>query len=173
MPERDAVHAEREGAKMIRWFFKGATMLAAFATVVLLQVSSASTAIAQTAGGLNPREMELARKAVDPEGKLTDSQRNLAALGSIYQYWANKGEPEKAQRVAFQMLQHYRLVSQRYAAIVAQAKQQASMNLATKAALKAYTNVPDGRDVRITFDNDSERVIYHHVDADGRDIQKN
>lgn len=147
-------------------------MCAACAVLLLLQVCTSSSAIAQTAGGLNPREMELARKTVDPEGKLTDSQRTLAALGSIYQYWANKGEPEKAQRVAFQLLQHYRLVSQRYAAIAGWAKQQGHMNLATGNALKSYTNLPDGRDARLTFDNDSKRVIYHYVDASGKAASK-
>lgn len=104
---------------------------------------------AQGHGGLTEQEMQAARQTVDPEGKLTDSQRNMAALGSVYQFWANKGEPEKAQRVAFQMLQYYRNASQRYAAIAAKAAEGGNMDLATKAAVKAYANVPDGNDLQI------------------------
>jgi hypothetical protein len=112
--------------------------------------------------------MSAARKAVDPENKLPSGLQNIAALGSIFQYWANRGEPEKAQAVAAQFLQHYQLLMQRYANIVAQAKEtQGSIGLATKAAIKSYANLPVGRDARLTYDADKERVIYHYVDGEG------
>lgn len=129
--------------------------------------------IAQGMGGLSQQEMEAAKKAVDPEGKLTDSQRNLAALGSVYQFWANKGEPERAQRVAFQMLQYYRGASQRYAAIAAKAAEGGNMDLATQAALKAYANVPDGKDLELGPDPENPgRLIYAYTDKDGNTISK-
>lgn len=131
---------------------------------------AAAKALAQGQGALSPQEMEAARRAVDPQGKLTDSQRNMAALGSVYQYWANKGEPEKAQRVAFQMLQHFRMASQRYAAIAAHAAEQGNMDLATKAAVKAYANVPDGKDMMLTVKDG--RILYHYTDENGKTITK-
>lgn len=110
--------------------------------------------IAAGAGGLSEEEMAQAKKAVDPEGQLTESQRNMAALGSVYQYWANQGEPKKAEKVAFQMLQYYRNASQRYAAIAAKAAEGGNIDLATKAALKAYQNVPDGNDMHMERNED-------------------
>lgn len=133
---------------------------------------AAAQALAQGAGGLSHQEMEMARKAVDPEGKLSDSQRNMAALGSVYQFYANKGEPEKAQKVAFQMLQNFRLASQRYAALAAHAAEQGNMDLATKAAVKAYANVPDGRDMMIQYDPENKRVNYMYTDENGKTIKK-
>jgi hypothetical protein len=132
---------------------------------------AAAKALAQGAGALSQQEMDAARKAVDPDGKLTDSQRNMSALGAVYQFWANKGEPEKAQKVAFQMLQHFRNASQRYAAIAAHAAEQGNMDLATKAAVKAYANVPDGRDMTMTVGQDG-RVMYHYMDENGKTITK-
>lgn len=126
---------------------------------------------AQGHGGLTEPEMQAARQTVDPEGKLTDSQRNMAALGSVYQFWANKGEPEKAQRVAFQMLQYYRNASQRYAAIAAKAAEGGNVDLATKAALKAYANVPDGNDLELMPDPNGG-ILYRVTGPKGEVITK-
>lgn len=122
-------------------------------------------------GGLTPAEMAAVKKAVDPQGKLTESQRNMAALGSVYQYQMNKGNPEGAQRVAFQMLQHYRVAAQRYAAIAAQAVENGDLDTATKAALHAYANVPDGRDMALTKDDDGN-LVYSFTDENGKTILK-
>jgi hypothetical protein len=127
--------------------------------------------IAQGMGGLSEPEMAAAKQAVDPDGKLTESQRNLAALGSVYQFWANKGEPDKARRVAFQMMQYYRGASQRYAAIAAKAAEGGNMDLATKAALKAYANVPDGKDLEIAPNPDGG-LMYTYTDDKGDVIAK-
>jgi hypothetical protein len=115
--------------------------------------------------------MDAARKAVDPENKLTDSQRNMAALGSVYQFWQNKGEPDKATKVAGQMLQHYRAASERYAAIAAHAAQSGDTDLATKAAMKAYANVPDGKDLQL-FKDDDGNLNYSYTDDSGKTIAK-
>lgn len=121
--------------------------------------------------GLTDEEMDAARHAVDPDGKMTDMQRNAAALGSVYQFWANKGDDEKASRVAFQMLQHYRAASQRYAAIAAHAAQGGNIDLATKAAMKAYSNIPDGKDISLEPNPDGG-IMYSMTGPHGEDIVK-
>lgn len=128
--------------------------------------------LAQGQDALSPQEMDAARKAVDPEGRLTESQRNMVALGSVYQYWANKGDPARADKVAFQMLQHYRLAAQRYAAIAAAAAEHGNMDMATKAALKAYANVPDGRDMQVTVDPNGGGLKYNYTDENGKTISQ-
>lgn len=136
------------------------------------QQKLAAQQFAQGRGGLTDEEMAAAKKAVDPEGKLSEAQRNMAALGSVYQFQMNKGNPEGAQRVAFQMLQHYRVAAQRYAAIAAQAANSGDLELATKAAVKAYANIPDGRDVEI-FKDDDGKLNFSYTDATtGKTIAK-
>ena len=120
-------------------------------------------------GGLNDDEMAAAKKAVDPEGKMTDGQRNMTALGSVWQYWQNKGDPEKAGRVAFQMLQHYRNAAQRYAAIAAHANEKGDLPLAAQATMRAYQNVPDGKDMSIEVNPDGG-YFYHLTGPKGEDI---
>jgi len=115
------------------------------------------------AGAATPKEMEAIKRAIDPEGKMSESQRNMAALGGIYQYKMNKGDPEGAKRAAFSMLQYYRQASQRWAAISKAAADNGDMDGATKAALKAYANIPDGRDVRIMKRQDGT-VGYQMID---------
>ena len=127
--------------------------------------------IAAGAGGLSEQEMAAAKKAVDPNGELTESQRNMAALGSVYQYWANQGDPKKAEKVAFQMLQYYRNASQRYAAIAAKAAEGGNVDLATKAALKAYQNVPDGNDMHLEVGQDGQ-IVYQMTGPKGEVIRK-
>ena len=136
------------------------------------QQKLAAQQFAQGRGGLTDEEMSAAKKAIDPESKLSEAQRNMAALGSVYQYQMNKGNPEGAQRVAFQMLQHYRVAAQRYAAIAAHAANAGDLDLATKAAVKAYANIPDGRDVEI-FKDDDGKLNFSYTDATtGKTIAK-
>lgn len=150
---------------MKREIFKKALLRCAAA--LFLHTACVSSAISQTIG-LNSEELAAARRTVDPEGKLPEGLRNIAALGSTFQYFANRGEPEKAQIVAAQFLQHYQLLLQRYANLVAQAKEtQGTLGSATTAALKSYANLPEGRDARLTYSGDKERVIFHYVDGEG------
>jgi hypothetical protein len=135
------------------------------------QQQAATRMFVQGHDGLSEEEMQAAKKTIDPEGKLTDSQRNMAALGSVYQFYANKGEPKKAEKVAFQMLQYYRNASQRYAAIAAKAAEGGNVDLATKAALKAYANVPDGNDLEL-MPNPDGGIMYTVTGPDGELINK-
>lgn len=132
----------------------------------------AAQAVAQGVGGLSNDEMNMMRRAVDPEGKMTDMQRNMAAIGTAYQFYVNRGEPERAEKIAGQMLQHFRLASQRYAAIAAHAAEQGNVDLATRAAMKAYANVPDGKDMSLTVDKDTGKISYHYTDENGKTISK-
>ena len=58
-------------------------------------------ALAAGQGGYSPEEVQALGKSVDPEGKMSESTRNMVGLGSMYQYYLAQGDPDKAQRVAF------------------------------------------------------------------------
>lgn len=115
-------------------------------------------------GAIPEQELEAVKKAVDPEGKMTEAQRNMMALGQVYQFQINKGNPEGAQRAAFQVLQAYRLDAQRYASIAAHAAQEGDLDTAARAAVKAYANIPDGRDIAV-YKNDDGKLNYSYTDA--------
>ena len=130
-------------------------------------------AIASGHGGFTPEEMQALGKKVDPDGKMSESTRNMTALGEMYQFWVNKGDPEKAQRVAFQMLQHYRQATTMYSSIAARAAESGNLDLMQKAAIKAYANVPDGKEMELMPDPDSPgHFIYSFTNADGKVVQQ-
>jgi hypothetical protein len=129
-------------------------------------------AYARGYGALPPAELDKVKKAVDPDSKLSEAQRNMAALGAVFQYQMNKGNPEGAQRAAFQVLQAYRLDSMRYAAIAAHAAQDGNIDLATQAAVKAYANIPDGNDIHLQKGEDGKIMFSYTDGATGKVIQK-
>ena len=123
-------------------------------------------------GAIPPQELDAVKKAVDPEGKMTEAQRNMMALGQVYQFQLNKGNPEGAQRAAFQVLQAYRLDAQRYASIAAHAAENGDLNTAAQAAVKAYANIPDGRDIAVFKDEDGKLNFSYTDAATGKTIVK-
>jgi hypothetical protein len=92
-----------------------------------------------------PLDMERLRNAVDPKHELNDSDRNMAAIGAVYQFRMKQGDTDGAACAAFQMLQYYRGASSRYAALATVAAQKGDLDTATHAAMKAYANIPDGK----------------------------
>jgi tetratricopeptide (TPR) repeat protein len=131
----------------------------------------AARAYAMGRGAIRPEEMEAVRKAVDPEGKMPEGQRNMAALGSMYQFYLNKGDTDRAQKAAFGLLQNYRVMAARYGALAAAAAEKGDTDQAIKAALKAYDFVPDGQDLKITKSEDG-KLSYVVTDMYGKQTTK-
>jgi len=100
-----------------------------------------------------------------------DPRLGGAGVGIWGFLWANKGEGQKAEKVAAQMLQYYRNAAQRYAAIAAKAAEGGNVDLATKAALKAYQNVPDGNDLEL-LPNPDGGIMYAVTGPDGNVVTK-
>jgi len=153
---------------------------AIIAVVITLQFSLFSSALGETLSlsqlpqraPVPVKELDAVKKAVDPEGKMTDAQRNMFALGHIYHFQLGKGNSEGVARVALQLLQLYRLETIRYASIAAHAAQEGDLDPAARAAVKAYANIPDGRDIAVYKDEDG-KLNYSYTDAStGKTIAK-
>lgn len=107
-------------------------------------------ALSRGAGAAPLADMNAIYKKIDPNNEMGESERNINAMSAVYQYKLRAGDAQGAQRAAFMMLQHYRMASQRYAAISAAAAEHGDVDGAAKAAMKAYANIPDGKDLKIT-----------------------
>lgn len=104
-----------------------------------------------TGYGAAPRTLvQQAVQAVDPDKKMRPGERNLAAMGQVYKHYMDAGEPEKAVAAASSMVQYYRQESNRFLALSQAAAQKGDLDNAAKAAVAAYTNIPNGRDLKIT-----------------------
>ena len=87
---------------------------------------------------------------IDPERTMPPAERNMKAMGTVYQYYMEQGDVEKAQQAAMSMVQFYRRASQQFLALGQAAAAEGDLDAAAKAAVAAYTNIPNGRDMQIT-----------------------
>jgi hypothetical protein len=101
------------------------------------------------AGAAQQAEMDEVRKAIDPEGRMTESQRNMAALAHVYEYNLKQNNPEGAQRAAASMMQYFGQMSGRYQSLAKVAAESGDVDGAVKNMLKAHANIPDGIDLRV------------------------
>jgi hypothetical protein len=110
-----------------------------------------------------PIDFDRIKKAIDPKQAMGESERNLATIGAIYQWKMNHGDTDGAACAAFQMIQHYRVASQKYAIIAAAADQKGDLDVVTLAAMKAYANVADPKGFQVQKTSDGQ-VSYKFTD---------
>ncbi|RZN09627.1 hypothetical protein CWO91_16495 [Bradyrhizobium genosp. SA-3] len=128
-------------------------------------------ALFRGAGAAPLADMNAIYKKIDPNNEMGESERNMSALSAVYQYKLRQGDPQGAQRAAFAMLQHYRMASQRYAAISAAAAAHGDIDGAAKAAMKAYANIPDGKDLKVQKSPDGQ-LSFTVTGPDGKVIHQ-
>jgi hypothetical protein len=86
---------------------------------------------------------------VDPDRTRPPAERNMLAMGTVYRFYMDQGEPEKAKAAANSMVQYYRTISSRFLAVSQAAAEEGDLDEASKAAIAAYANIPNGRDLDI------------------------
>lgn len=118
---------------------------------------------AQGYGAVSPEDMQALYKKVDPEGKLTDGERNIAALGAVWKYKIAKNDLAGAKEAAADMMMHYKIMSQRYAAMSAAAAHHGDIDGAARAAMAAYSQIPDGKDLKVVKTPDGQ-LAYQFTD---------
>lgn len=97
---------------------------------------------------------------IDPEKKMTPAQRNMAALGNVYNFYRDRGEFDKAQAAAASMIQAHRQSAQQFLALSQAAAQEGRLDDASKAMLAAYTNVPNGVDLSIKKEGEGYKIEF-------------
>jgi hypothetical protein len=124
------------------------------------------------AGAAPINEMYDIYKKIDPTGKkYSESERNLRAFNALYNFKLNSNDAEGAKKVGAAMLQHHRTAYERYKAIAAAALDGGNIDVATKAAMKAYANILDGKDLKLWV-GEGDKVGYSYTDKNGDTIKK-
>jgi hypothetical protein len=95
---------------------------------------------------------------IDPERTMPPAERNMKAMGTVYQFYMEQGDVEKAQQAAMSMVQFYRRASQQFLALGQAAAAEGDLDAAAKAAVAAYTNIPNGRDMDIQKTEDGYAI---------------
>jgi len=110
-------------------------------------------------GAAPSQMMKQVADKIDPDKQMPPAERNMKAMGTVYQYYMEKGEPEKAQAAAASMVQYYRGASQQFLALAQSAAENGDLDNAAKMAIAAYANIPNGRDMSIKKTEDGQYDI--------------
>lgn len=116
--------------------------------------------------GMTPEEWDEVSSAVDPEGRMDDDVRMVAALNATYEYFVSKGQLKEAKVAAMRILLYGRDMASRYGSAAVEAMRLGDPSKAGDYLREAYKWVPDGRDVEFELDeNGSGRYV--QKDAEG------
>lgn len=123
-------------------------------------------------GAAPAQMMRQAIDKVDPDRKMSPSERNMKAIGAVYQFYMDEGEIEKAQAAAGSMVQYYRQASSKFLALAQAAAQGGDIDNAAKAAIAGYANIPNGRDMSIVKNEDGTYTVSVTDEKTGSTVNK-
>lgn len=109
---------------------------------------------------------------IDPDRKMAPGERNMLAMGTVHRYYMEKGDMKQAQEAAASMIQYYRKSFQQFSALAQAAAEKGDVSNAAKAAVAAYANVPNGRDLDIKENEDGTLTISVTNSKSGEQIVK-
>lgn len=124
------------------------------------------------AGAAPKSIIDQAYDTVDPKKELPESERTMAALGMVYDHYIKRGEPDKAKAAAASIVQYQRKLFQQYSAVAKAAISNGDMDGATKAAVRAYSSVPDGQEMTVKKTDDGRYAVEIKDEATGKVISK-
>lgn len=135
-----------------------------------LNPSGGGRAVLSGKGAAGPMLTQQVYDKVDPKHEMSEGQRNMAAYSAVWQYYQGKGMPKEAQQAVTGLYQQNRINAGHYAALSAAALKAGHLDAAASYAAKAYGNIPDGRDLKIT--NENGRLMYSVTDEKTGKVQK-
>ncbi|WP_431557867.1 hypothetical protein [Methyloceanibacter sp.] len=119
-----------------------------------------------------PDQPDDQNEVIEPKNPLSEDQRDIARMARVYRYYLSRGETAKAEGAARALLQVYRMMSNRFAAISAAALEGGELDATTRAALRAYAYIPDGRDVQLRKTSDGRIAYVYKDEQSGKVIGK-
>ena len=148
-----------EQTQATRFIVEGAQEAASVAMPLLVQDAKGDKAavgpgserqdITTNTGGLSPREWEAAIKAIDPNGEIPSHLKGAAVLSSTYRYFVEKGQPEKAARIAKAIIIADKQMSQTLGALAMNAIQNGDQQAAAKLLGDAFNRFPSGHEIKV------------------------
>lgn len=87
----------------------------------------------------------------------TDAMRSTMRMLALYDFYARSGQSDKADRMAFELLQYSSMVAAMYGREALELARRGDINGATQSVVKAFNSVPNGQEARI---ENGRAVIY-------------
>lgn len=120
-------------------------------------------------GAFNANLVSQLEDAIDPNDEMTDDQRQIEVLSTMWEYYMGKGEPEKAKGVTFKLYQTYKSVSQHYLAMAKASASDGDWETAADQLLAAYSVVPDGLSMDAVKNEDGSLSI-NTINAETKEV---
>jgi len=117
------------------------------------------------AGMSTPEEIQAVYAKIDPQHRMSESERTFASMGAVYTFYLQKGDVKRAQSAAASLLQYYRGAYNRYSALAQAAAGTGDVTKTMRMLLKAHANVPDGIDMKLLPDESGKGIKYTFTDA--------
>ena len=96
-------------------------------------------------GGINAELLAAVEdrvSAAHPE--MSEEEKKMEVVSTLWNYFAERGDYNKADKLAFAAMQSYKQISQRYSAIAQAAAEDGDMEAAVQNYIAAYASIPDG-----------------------------
>jgi hypothetical protein len=123
------------------------------------------------AGAASPDEVTKVMNKIDPDHKMSDTNRHMAALAHVYTFYQGKNDDVGAKNAAMSLVQRYKMDTMKYAGIAKNMLDNGDMDGATDMAAKAYAGVPDGMQVKF-YKNQDGTWGYSHIDEQGNTVKQ-
>lgn len=116
-------------------------------------------------GAPTDEDVAAARKAVNPDGKLTPAEENLKIMESGFQYYQTRGEADKAANLAAMMLQYSSNEAAKLGDQASKLLQKGDTQGASKMLAQAFNSIPNGQQIENLKTNDDGTVTFDQVDT--------
>jgi len=114
-------------------------------------------------GAASQHDMDAIRNKIDPNNRLSESMRNMAALAHVNGYELSRGNPEGAAKASAAIMMFYGQRADTYKALVKAAAEGGKVDDVIKYALKFHANVPDGMELGLVKKPDGN-IAYSFTD---------
>ncbi len=114
--------------------------------------TAAHRALASTSHAMSPDEVATIENTVDPQKTMEPSVRRIAGMNGVYEYYLNRGEFDKADKMAAAMIQASKLEASKYGHMAISALKNGDPQGAAKAIQAGYDATPDGHKAEANVD---------------------
>lgn len=115
-------------------------------------------------GAMTRDELQTIYQTVDPNNQLREDAKLIAGMNATYEYYMQKGQPQKAAAVQRGILLHVKNVVARGGAIAQAALEEGDIQGGAKAIAQMHSLIPDGQSMQVKGIGRDGTVHYSMID---------
>ena len=131
----------------------------------------AKEAMQKGIGAVDPKQLDEVDQAMGIQ-QMPEDRRNMARLAGVWQFYQEQGLPNRAKKAAGDLLQTYRMISNRFHAIAKQCAAEGNVDGAVEAGMRAYAYIPDSGTIKCQKTKDGRYQYSYTDDKTGKVVHK-